>query len=79
MEHGTSEEAKVKQQPHQPEAALIVDRIEAWAGSREAAWTWYRTYPIAALGGGTAASLVAEGRVQEVVDYLAHLEAGGYA
>jgi hypothetical protein len=57
----------------------ILEKVEPWAGSREAAQAWYQSYPIAALGNLTAADLVAQGRYQDVTAYLAHTEEGGYA
>ncbi|QTF93849.1 XRE family transcriptional regulator [Halomonas sp. BM-2019] len=57
----------------------ILKRIETWAGSLSAAWSWYRAYPIAALGDLTAEELVAQGRADDVRAYLAHIAEGGYA
>ncbi len=66
---------------HQPGSAadLILDRVEPWAGSREAAEAWYRAYHIAALGGLTAEHLVADGRAAEVLRYLEHIREGGFS
>lgn len=57
----------------------ILDLIEPWAGSRNAAWVWYQTYTISALGGLTAEQLMARGKAHEVIAYLAHIQQGGYA
>ena len=57
----------------------ILDRIEVWAGSRIQAKKWYCSYPIAALGGLTAEQLVSEGRIEDLVAYLDHIETGGYS
>lgn len=57
----------------------ILEKVEPWVGSQEAAQAWYQNYPIAALGNLTAADLVAQGRYQDVIVYLAHIEEGGYA
>ena len=57
----------------------IIGRLVPWAGSRESACDWYLNYPIAALGGLTPEELVNEGRVQDLVSYLNHIEDGGYA
>ncbi|WP_217648539.1 hypothetical protein [Halomonas sp. QHL1] len=57
----------------------ILTQIEPWAGSRAAAWAWYQTYPIAALGGLTAEQLIARGKADEVTAYIAHIRQGGYA
>tara|TARA_B100000700_G_scaffold326219_1_gene437120 strand:- start:40842 stop:41105 length:264 start_codon:yes stop_codon:yes gene_type:complete len=57
----------------------ILQRIESWSGSEESAWAWYRTYPIAALGGRAAQQLVHEGRAGDVLAYLSSIDRGGYA
>lgn len=57
----------------------ILIQIEPWAGSRAAAWAWYQTYPIAALGGLTVEQLITRGKADEVTAYLAHIHQGGYA
>ena len=57
----------------------ILKRIEPWAGSTSAAWSWYRTYPIAALGDLTAEELVSQGRADDVRAYLSLIAEGGYA
>lgn len=61
------------------QARHILERIEPWAGSREAAVAWYRNHPIAALGNSTAADLVADGRGEDVLRFLDHTETGGFA
>ena len=61
------------------QARLILDKIESWAGSRRAAKAWYQSHPIAALGNWTAAALVAHGRGDDVLRFLEHVEAGGFA
>ncbi len=57
----------------------ILDRIQAWAGSRPEAEAWYCSYPISALGNLTAEQLVSAGRVYDLVAYLNHIETGGYS
>ena len=57
----------------------ILNQVEPWAGSRAAAWEWYQTYPISALGGLTAEQLSARGKAHEVIAYLTHIRQGGYA
>lgn len=57
----------------------ILKRIEPWAGSISAAWSWYRTHPIAPLGDLTAEELVSHGRANDVHTYLSHIAEGGYA
>lgn len=61
------------------QAMEILKRIEPWAGSMSAAWSWYRTYPIAALGDLTAEVLVTRGQANDVRSYLTHINEGGYA
>ncbi|GAB2730930.1 MULTISPECIES: hypothetical protein [Halomonas] len=61
------------------QARQILDKIEPWAGSRRAAKAWYQSHPIAALGNWTAAALVAHGRGEDVLRFLDHIEAGGFA
>ncbi|WP_228382261.1 MbcA/ParS/Xre antitoxin family protein [Tistrella mobilis] len=57
----------------------ILQRVEAWAGGPRAALSWYRAYPIPALGNRTAESLVKTGGASAVRDYLDHVALGGYA
>lgn len=57
----------------------ILKRIEPWAGSLSAAWSWYRAYPITPLGGLTAEELVSHDRADEVREYLLHIAEGGHA
>lgn len=57
----------------------ILQRIEPWAGSASCAWSWYRAYPLAPLGGLTAEQLVSRGRADDVRTYLFHIAEGGYA
>lgn len=61
------------------EATEIVSRVQSWAGSEAAAWTWYRSTRIPSLGNLTAEELVSRGRGEDVRDYLIHLSDGGYA
>ncbi len=61
---------------HERHDQAILDQIEPWAGSRAAAWAWYQTYPIAALGGQAAEQLVAQGRTHDVMVYLDHIRQG---
>jgi len=57
----------------------ILQRVTPWTGSLSAAWAWYRSFPIAALGDLTAEVLVADGRADDVRAYLTHIAEGGYA
>jgi hypothetical protein len=61
------------------QAVEILTRIEPWAGTLSVAWSWYRSYPIAPLGGLTAEELVSHGRANEVSEYLSHIAEVGYA
>nr|WP_311948130.1 hypothetical protein [Halomonas piscis] len=64
---------------HHQQALAIVQQIEAWSDSEESAWVWYRSCPIAALGGRTAQELVHEGRASDVLAYLSCIDRSGYA
>lgn len=64
--------------PQGTQVLLTLVTIEPWAGSRHAARA-YQSHPIAALGNVTAAALVAEGRGEDVLRFLDHIEAGGFA
>lgn len=57
----------------------IIGRVSGWAGGERQAMAWYRSQPIAALGGRTAESLVKSGEATAVRDYLDHIAVGGYA
>lgn len=63
----------------QEQIQTILEKIEPWAGSRDAAEAWYRNHPIAAFGDLTAADLVAQGRADDVLRFLDHIESGGFA
>ncbi|WP_035576513.1 hypothetical protein [Halomonas sp. TG39a] len=71
--HAVSTQQRLRQ------AMEILKRIEPWAGSISAAWSWYRSYPIAPLGDFTAEELVSHGRADDVRAYLSHIAEGGYA
>jgi len=53
--------------------------IEPWAGSLRAAWSWYRSYAISALGGLTAEQLILQGRSDDLQEYLSYIAENGYA
>ena len=57
----------------------ILDRVKDLAGGEAAALIWYRSQPIPALDGHTAAALVQAGRAASVRAYLNHLALGGFA
>lgn len=53
--------------------------VQPWQGSTSAAWSWYRSHPIPALGGLTASQLVSNERGDQVLAYLGAIAEGGYA
>lgn len=57
----------------------ILERVEPWEGSTSAAWSWYRSQPIPALGGLAASEIVSSDRGDEVLAYLEAVAEGGYA
>jgi Protein of unknown function (DUF2384) len=57
----------------------ILNRVQGWAGSKEAAFAWYRSSPIASFGDMTAEDLVKQGRAEAVKRYISRIAAGGYA
>ena len=57
----------------------ILNRVEGWAGSREAAFAWYRSAPLPSFGDMTAEDLVKQGRAEAVKRYISRLAVGGYA
>jgi len=57
----------------------IISRVKDWAGSKEAAETWYVSQPIPALGNQTAEGLVAVGKAEFVRHYLNSIAVGGFA
>lgn len=57
----------------------ILAQVTGWAGGEQAALLWYRSQPIPALDGHTAAALVQAGRAASVRAYLNHLALGGFA
>ncbi|MGP9666369.1 hypothetical protein ACT3TY_17335 [Halomonas sp. AOP22-C1-8] len=68
-----------RRRDRQEQIQTILEKVEPWSGSRDAAEAWYRNHSIAALGNLTAADLVAQGRANDVLTYLAHIEENGYA
>jgi hypothetical protein len=57
----------------------ILNRIQGWAGSKEAAFAWYRSAPLPSFGDLTAEDLVKQGRAKAVKRYISRIAAGGYA
>lgn len=64
---------------HDQQTQAILSLIEPWAGSSIAAKAWYQTYQISALGGATPAQLVEDGRADDVIEFIRHIEQGGYS
>jgi hypothetical protein len=56
----------------------IILKIEAWAGSPEAAIKWYETEHIPAIG-STAKVAAESGHIDAVLDYIDIIALGGYA
>jgi hypothetical protein len=59
--------------------AEIVARVSDWAGGPRQALAWCREVGIPALGGCTAAELVAAGEAPSVMAFLDHIAVGGFA
>jgi hypothetical protein len=57
----------------------ILNRVQGWAGSKEAAFAWYRSTPLPSFGDMTAEDLVKQGRAEAVKRYISRIAAGGYA
>lgn len=56
--------------------AEILDRVEPRFGSRELAYAWYSTEPLAGFAGRTAMQLVREGDAALVHRYIDAVDAG---
>lgn len=65
--------------PYDPVAKNIIRRVEPWAGSENGALAWYYSTTIPALGDLTPEALVSNGRSDDVMAYLDHLNSGGHA
>ena len=61
------------------QTASILNNVHPWTGSLQAAWDWFRAFPIPPGGKLTAAEMVAQGRGDEVALYLLSISDGGYA
>lgn len=59
--------------------AEIMNRVQAWAGSEQIAFAWYRSQPLPGFGDMTAEDLVKQGRAEVVKQHLSRIAAGGYA
>ena len=61
------------------DVAELLNRLQPWAGSVEAAFAWHRSQPLPAFGDLTAEDLVKQGRAEAVKRHLSRIAAGGYA
>lgn len=61
------------------QAMTTLNRVQPWAGSATAAWSWYRSQPIPALDGRTASEMVSSDRGDQALAYLEAVEVGGYS
>lgn len=57
----------------------ILDRITPRFSTREEAYDWYESVPVPGFGDMTAQELVAQGRAEDVAEFLAACDAGVYA
>lgn len=55
----------------------ILTRVSEFSGGQQAV-EWYRSAPIAALGGRTAEQIVEDGEGSSVIAYLHHKSLGGF-
>jgi len=60
------------------EVVEIIQRVLPWAGSVQAAFSWYRSQPLPSFGDQTAEDLVKAGRAEAVRQYLSRIAVGGY-
>ena len=58
------------------EAVRVIHAATDFSGDVRRAMFWYRNEPIAAFGYKTAETLVSEGRTEDVLRFIASLEAG---
>lgn len=72
-------ERAAKVQTRMRDMIEIINRSQAWAGSVNQAFAWYRSQPLPSFGGQTAEELVKEGKAAAVKAYLARINEGGYA
>jgi len=68
-----------KSQGRLVEMLEIIALVRDWAGSEDAAMSWYRAMQIPAFGGRTAEAIVKDGNAALVREYIDHLTLGGYA
>jgi hypothetical protein len=58
-----------------PQAECVLQAVEAISGDHDRAVAWLQE-PLAAFGGKTALELIAEGRTDAVLRYLASITSG---
>lgn len=63
-------------QDHLREALRVIKAATDLSGDLQKALFWYRNEPLSAFGYKTAETLVSEGRTDELVRYVASIEAG---
>ncbi|AXC49566.1 DUF2384 domain-containing protein [Paracoccus suum] len=61
------------------EMVEILNRVTPRFGSDLIAFAWYRSEPLAGLGGLTAMALVRDGQAEAVMDYLDAVDDGVFA
>lgn len=71
--------ASAKTQKRLREMVEILNRVEPRFGSSLIAYAWYRSEPLAGLGGLTAMQLVRDGHAADVMEYIDAVEAGVHA
>lgn len=59
-----------------PEAVAVINAAACLSGDAAKAVDWYHNEPLAVFDSKTAEQLVSEGRAQDVLRYIASLEAG---
>jgi len=57
----------------------ILNMVQGWAGSKEAAFAWYRSAPLPSFGDMTSEDLVRQGRAEVVKGHIGRIAAGGFA
>ena len=57
----------------------ILDSLKPRFASAAAARRWYETEPVAGFSGATAKELVRQARGDEVLDYIAAVDAGAFS
>ena len=57
---------------------FVLNFIQEWAGSKEAALKWYESETISSLN-KTAQEVVDNGGFEAIKEYLEHIERGGFS